>query len=75
MPKGKGYSRGLAGTRAVESDMSKVPGAKGGAENPPVVGESGSKATPKGRHTGRNSSSSGAYGHDGVMGKRGGTRT
>lgn len=65
----------LAGQRAQQSDVDRVAGAKGQGENPPVITkEAGQKAEPKGRNTGRNTSSGGPSGHDGVMGKRGGTK-
>lgn len=70
----------IAGQRAVQSDVDKVSGAKGVGENPPVVTqEAGQKTNPTARGTGKksggsyNNSSSAA--HDGVMGKRGGTRS
>ena len=83
MPKGSGYKRGLSGTRAVASDVSRH-GASGGSENPPVITkEAGTKASPYARKTGKKGDgqnntqygTSSTMGHDGVMGQRGGTRT
>ena len=69
MPKGH-----LTGTRASASDVSKA-GAGGGSENPPVITkEAGSGTQAKGRGTGRSNKASASSGHDGVMGRRGGTK-
>lgn len=84
MPKGMGYSRGLSGQRAMQSDVDKVAGAKGTGENPPVITkEAGVKTEPMARKTGKKGdgqnntsyNTSSAAAHDGVMGSRGGTRT
>lgn len=66
----------IAGTRATAADVSKVAGASGVGENPPVITkEAGQKAERATRGTGKKGKSEhgSSSGHDGVMGKRGGT--
>lgn len=72
----------ISGQRAQQGDVDKVAGAKGVGENPPVITkEAGQKAEATGRKTGmkggKNNTSYGTSSydaHDGVMGKRGGTK-
>lgn len=70
----------IAGQRATQADVNKVAGAAGVGENPPVITkEAGQKAEPAARGTGKKGQNNRSYstseGHDGVMGKRGGTST
>jgi hypothetical protein len=66
----------IAGQRAQQGDVNKVSGAAGVGENPPVITkEAGQKAEPAARKTGGKGTSQSGTGHDGVMGKRGGTST
>lgn len=66
---------GIAGQRAMGSDVSKYAGAKDTSKKPPTVPKGEKKSmSPKGRSTGGSSGNGGGAGHDGVSGTRGGTK-